>query len=80
MATSPYDARHEEMVRRIVAARKRLGLRQEDLASCLRLPQSVISRLEAGQRKISAVELRDLSELLDSSMDALVPSKRWRPR
>ena len=78
MATSAYDPRHEELVRRICETRKRLNLTQGDLARHLGLPQNVISRLEAGQRKISAIELRDLSELLGVPMSKLVPPRRGK--
>jgi transcriptional regulator with XRE-family HTH domain len=78
MATSAYDPRHEELVRRLREARQGRALTQTDVAAYLRLPQSVVSRLEAGQRKISAVELRDLAELLDTPMEQLVPPRKWR--
>jgi len=80
MSTSPYDPRHEELVRRLKAARRRLGITQDDLAEYLGLPQSVISRLEAGQRKVSAVELRDLSGLLGVPMERLVPPRKGPSR
>ena len=78
MATSPYDPRHEELVRRIREARLESSLTQAEVADELGLPQSVISRLEAGQRKVSAIELRDLSELLGIPMERLVPKAGWR--
>ena len=80
MATSPYDPRHEELVRRIRKARLQSGLTQVEVAEELRLPQSVISRLEAGQRKVSAIELRDLSELFGVPMERLVPEAGWKRR
>ena len=80
MATSPYDPRHEELVRRLRAARHRRNLTQAEVAEVLNLPQSVISRLEAGQRKVSAIELRDLSELFGVPMERLVPEAGWKPR
>jgi len=80
VATSPYDPRHEELVRRIRRARREAGLTQAEVAEDLGLPQSVISRLEAGQRKVSAIELRDLSELLEVSMEHLVPEGGWKKK
>ena len=79
MATSAYDPRHEELVRRLREARRTSGMTQEDVARYLGLPQSVVSRMEAGQRKVSAVELRDLSALFEVPMDRLVPPRKWRP-
>ncbi len=80
MATSPYDPRHEELVRRIRKARLQSGLTQVEVAEELGLPQSVISRLEAGQRKLSAIELCDLAELFGIPMEQLVPEPGWRRR
>lgn len=77
MATSAYDPRHEELVRRIRAHRLRLGLTQEDVAAYLEVPQSVVSRLEAGQRKISALEARDLAEWFGVDADELIPGRGW---
>ena len=78
MATSAYDPRHEELVRRLREARKKAHITQEELADYLSVPQSVVSRLEAGQRKVSALELRDLSELLHIPMERLVPRRGRR--
>lgn len=75
MATSAYDPRHRELVRRLAKARKAKGITQQDVAEYLGVPQSVVSRLEAGQRKVSALELRDLADLLDTTMEALVPQR-----
>ena len=75
MATSPYDPRHEELVHRISEERKAQGITQEAMAEHLGLPQSVISRLESGQRKVSAIELRDLADLLGVTMEDLVPPR-----
>jgi transcriptional regulator with XRE-family HTH domain len=80
VATSPYDPRHEELVRRIREARIEARLTQVDVAERLKLPQSVISRLEAGQRKVSAIELFDLAEMFGVAMEDLVPARGGKGR
>ncbi len=75
MGGSIYDTRHAELIRRLKEARQEQGISQEELAEYLGLPQSVVSRLESGQRKVSAIELRDMSELLGIPMDQLVPPR-----
>ena len=44
-------------------AREYLGLSQEFVAEALKVPRAAISALEAGKRKVSSLELRDLARL-----------------
>lgn len=50
---------------RIAAARRDLNLTQEHLASKVGLERTALGRIEAGERKVSAVELVDLADALD---------------
>ena len=36
------------------------GLRQEDMAKALRMPQSVVSKYESGERRLDVLELRQV--------------------
>jgi transcriptional regulator with XRE-family HTH domain len=48
---------HEALLKAIIAARKAAGLTQSGLAKKLNCHQSLIARLESGQRRIDVVEL-----------------------
>lgn len=52
--------------------RERAGLRQQDLAELLWMPQSVISRVEAGNRKIDILELRDICSACGTTLSRFV--------
>ena len=52
--------------------RVQAGLRQEDVARCLDLPQSAVSKYESGERRIDVVELRMICRCLGISLPAFV--------
>lgn len=53
----------EELGARLKDAREYLNLSQDEVAKALDLPRSAISLMEAGQRKVDALELKRLAEL-----------------
>lgn len=48
---------------RLKEAREYLELNQDEVASALNVPRSAISLIEAGQRKVDALELQKLAEI-----------------
>lgn len=44
-------------------ARKYLGLKQEEVASYLKIQRTALTDIEAGQRKVDAIELAKLAKL-----------------
>ncbi|WP_037500300.1 helix-turn-helix domain-containing protein [Sphingomonas jaspsi] len=56
MPKSIFTDANQVVVDALVSARKAAGLRQEDLASKLGKNQSLISRIESGQRRLDVVE------------------------
>ncbi|ANF50948.1 hypothetical protein A0O34_10645 [Chryseobacterium glaciei] len=44
------------------------GLRQSDLADLLNVPQSFISKIESGERRIDFIELREILKCLRSDI------------
>ena len=54
------------------AARKRAGMRQVDLAVRLRQPQSYVSKYEIGERRLDLLELRQVCNALDISLETFI--------
>jgi Zn-dependent peptidase ImmA (M78 family)/DNA-binding XRE family transcriptional regulator len=54
----------EDIGKRVVTARRDLGLTQSDLATALRMERTAVSKLETGQRGIDSLELAQLARVL----------------
>jgi transcriptional regulator with XRE-family HTH domain len=57
MPRSLFSAPYGELLRLLVSARRDAGLRQVDLAGRLGKPQSFVSKMERGERRLDVVEL-----------------------
>lgn len=57
MAKTIRSSGHEALRQALIAARKKAGLTQADLAKKLKCHQSMVARLESGERRIDVVEL-----------------------
>lgn len=53
----------QELGVRLKEAREYLELSQDEVASALSVPRSAVSLMEAGQRKVDALELQKLAEI-----------------
>ena len=53
----------------LYAFRTQAGMRQIDLAEKLGLPQSFISKIENGERRVDIVELREICLALGTSLE-----------
>lgn len=51
--------------------RERAGLRQSDLAARVGVPQSTISKIETGERRLDLMEARALCSAMGSSLEEL---------
>lgn len=59
---------HKILLELLKKTRVEAGLRQIDLAKKLRVPQSMISKYEVGERRIDLLELRDICAALGISL------------
>lgn len=67
-----------ELVGLLREAREAAGLRQVDLARLLERPQSLVSDVESGQRRLDVVELRVWCRHLGVPLDGFI--RRWQSR
>ena len=56
--------RHQRLIEILIDARKRAGIRQAELARRVGKTQTFVARFEAGQRRIDAIELLALCEII----------------
>jgi len=70
---SPYDERYEQLVHRLRRAREEAGLSQSRVAQKLGLSQPLVSRIEAGERKIDPIELALLCRIYRKPVRFFVP-------
>ena len=57
------DTDRQMLGERLKEAREYVGLKQEDVAKKLGIPRSALSNIEAGSRKVDAIELSQLAKL-----------------
>jgi transcriptional regulator with XRE-family HTH domain len=67
-----HSAEYRAFLAKLIVARKRRGLTQEQVAAALRVPQSQVSRMESGERSVNAVELRHFATLYRRRLDYFV--------
>lgn len=62
------DAERRRLGDRLREARKYLGLKQEEVATYLKIPRTALTDIENGQRKVEAIELTRLARLYRQSV------------
>jgi len=64
LPSSVFTQRHQEFIQFLVAARKAADLTQVELAARLGRPQSFVSKVERGERRIDVIEFCQVAEAL----------------
>ena len=64
--------RHRALCAVLVGARKKLKLSQHDLAKKLKTSQTVVARIEIGERRVDVVEFLDIAAALKLDARAVV--------
>lgn len=59
-----YSQNQEKLVELLRELRQKAGLRQQDLADKIEEPQSFVSKIEIGERRLDILELREICEAL----------------
>lgn len=66
------DKETQLVAERLRLARESLGFTQDEVGEALDIPRTSVHAMEAGKRKVSAVELRRLSRLYRKSVEWLL--------
>ncbi|OQB43788.1 MAG: helix-turn-helix protein [Parcubacteria group bacterium ADurb.Bin159] len=72
MSKSIYSKDYKETIEKLKKARFEVGLKQEDVAKKLKKPQSYISKIERGERRIDITELKELSKIYKKDINYFI--------
>lgn len=72
MGKSIHSPQHQKLRELLVAARKRAGLTQAEVAERLDRPQSFVAKYEGGERRLDVVELIEVARVLETEPAKLV--------
>jgi transcriptional regulator with XRE-family HTH domain len=66
------SSEYQRLLEELVAARKRSGMTQQDLAKKLGKPQSFVSKVENGERRLDVVEFVTITRVIDVSYKKII--------
>jgi transcriptional regulator with XRE-family HTH domain len=72
---SVHTPAYRAFLKRLVAARQSSGLSQGEVARLLRVPQSRLSRIESGERRIDVIELDAIARVYRKPLSYFVPRR-----
>lgn len=72
MGKTIYSKGHKALVVKLIKARHEAKIRQEDAAELLGKTQSYISKIEAGQRRIDVIQLKEFARIYKKSLDFFI--------
>ena len=72
MTKSIYSKEYKNTIEKLKKARIEIGLRQEEVAKKLKKPQSYISKIERGERRIDVAELQELAKIYQKEINFFV--------
>jgi transcriptional regulator with XRE-family HTH domain len=67
-----YSEGHKALINKLIKARKEKGLRQEDAAKLLGRTQSFISKIEAGQRRVDIIQLKEFAKIYKKTLNFFI--------
>ncbi len=72
MTKSIYSKDHKFIIEQLKKARNEAGFDQEKVAELLGKTQSYISKIEAGQRRIDIVQLKEFSKIYKKNLEFFI--------
>lgn len=73
MTKSAHSEEYKDMLSRLKKARLSAGLAQSDVAAKLGKPQSYISKVEAGERRLDVIEVKKIAEIYKVEVSEIIP-------
>lgn len=67
-----YSKEYQEITKRLKEARQKMGLKQEEVADKLKKPQSYISKIELGEKRLDVIELKRFSKIYKKPVDYFI--------
>ena len=67
-----YSKEYKEVLLKLKKAREKAGLTQVDIAKMLNKPQSFVSKIENGERRLDIIELKHIAKLYKISTKDLL--------
>jgi len=69
MSKSVYSKDYKDIIERLKTARIEAGLAQQDVADNLGKPQSYISKIESGERRLDVAEMKKFAVIYNKLVD-----------
>jgi len=63
MVRSIYSKEYRKVVGHLKGARQEMNLKQEEVAKKLKKPQSYISKVESGEKRLDIIELKRFADI-----------------
>ena len=67
-----HSQKNTKLLEKLRSARLEAGLTQVEASKKLKKPQSYLSKIERGERKIEAIELGDFAKLYNKPLDYFI--------
>ncbi|HEY4521581.1 MAG TPA: helix-turn-helix transcriptional regulator [Candidatus Paceibacterota bacterium] len=67
-----YSQKNKKLLEKLHSARLEAGLTQVEASKRLKKPQSYLSKIERGERKIEAIELADFAKIYNKDISYFI--------
>ena len=72
MSKSVYSKEYKEIIKRLKMARVEIGLSQQEIANKLNKPQSYISKVESGERRLDVAKMKKFATIYKKSVSFFI--------
>ena len=72
LTKSLHSPEHAALCRLLLAAPRKAGLTQQDVAKRLKRPQSFVAKVEGGERRLDVLEFIDFTRAIEADMSKVL--------